>query len=560
MRNYLVFFFYICVFISVSLKTKAQYIFIPDANFRAYLESTFPTCMQGGMMDTTCTGITNATTIDVHSKNILDLTGIQYFDHLQELDCHENYIAFLPPLPITLKFLKCYKNILTSLPSLPNILVYLDCSENLLTSLPILPVPLFWLDCGMNQLKTLPVLPDPLIELSCEINQLQTLPVLPGLLQYLDCSENEIINLPPLPSPLLTLSCDKNLLTALPALPASLINLGCVGNQLTALPNLPASLFTLYCGFNNLGVLPPLPSSLLSLSCVEAQLVNLPSLPNKLNFLECDRNVITCLPVLPNSLTMLITDYVCRPNLPPNLTTNMPLNSPFCSAVNFTHTRVCAGDSTRFNLINASCHVFMWNFDDPATGVNNTSTLQSPKHLFSHSGTFNVKLISYATNPATVITKMVTVDKLQHIDFGNDHSMCSDDGITLDAGKGFESYLWQDGLNAQVYKVTTAGTYTVTATNTCGSTTETIHLSDYTLTLPNLFTPNKDGHNETFEVKGLDGDKGLLQVYNSWGAEVYRAENYNNDWNGEELQDGIYYYSFTLKSCPVKKGWIQIIR
>ena len=33
-----------------------------------------------------------------------------------------------------------------------------------------------------------------------------------------------------------------------------------------------------------------------------------------------------------------------------------------------------------------------------------------------------------------------------------------------------------------------------------------------------------------------------------------------NNWNAEELTDGIYYYSFALKSCPIQKGWLQIIR
>jgi len=45
------------------------------------------------------------------------------------------------------------------------------------------------------------------------------------------------------------------------------------------------------------------------------------------------------------------------------------------------------------------------------------------------------------------------------------------------------------------------------------------------------------------------------------GVEKYiPAERYYNNWNGEGLPEGVYYYSFTLKSCPVKKGWVQIMR
>lgn len=266
------------------------------------------------------------------------------------------------------------------------------------------------------------------------------------------------------------------------------------------------------------------------------------------------------MPVLPNGLLELVTDSICRPNLPLGLTLNVPWNQQLCSALLFTHTRVCAGDPTGFILKDANCHAFLWDFDDPVTGANNTSTLQNPKHLFSKPGTFNVKLISYVSDPATVITQSVVVDKFERIDFGDDHSMCPDDAIVLDAGSKFKSYLWQDGSNAQTYNVQSAGMYVVTASNACGSATESILLSDYALTIPSLFTPNSDGLNDTFEIKGLDGDAGSLYVYNSWGTEVYHADSYYNNWEGEELSDGLYYYSFSLKTCPVQKNWLQIIR
>ena len=540
MRNYLLFFFCTVFFLSFLLSVKAQYVSIPDANFRTYLETNFPTCMQGGMMDTTCVCITNATIIDVHSKNISDLTGIQYFDRLEQLYCHDN--------------------ILTYLPSLPNTLIKLDCVTNKLSSLPALPALLRELDCGENQLTFLPSLPISLIELICTNNQLQTLPTLPDLLKDLWCWDNQLTVLPALPNSMQALLCDSNHLKQLPNLPLSLILLVCRFNELTVLPNLPAALTSLLCSNNQLTALPYLPASLESLQCNNNQLIALPYLPENLGHLSCYLNQITCLPVLPNSLTNLATDSLCRPNRPASLKNDYPRNSPLCSALTFTSTRVCAGDSTSFDLKDANCHAFMWDFDDPITGAHNTSTLLKPKHLFSHPGTFNVKLISYVSNPATVITQVVTVDKLQRIDFGNDHSMCPDDNITLDAGKGFESYMWQDGSTVQPYKITTAGTYMVTATNACGSASDAIHLSDYILTVPNLFTPNKDGHNDTFEIKGLDGDAGFLHVYNSWGTEVYNAEKYYNNWNAEELTDGIYYYSFALKSCPIQKEWLQIIR
>jgi len=536
--------------------------------------------MQGDKMDTTCAQIMNEKNMYVSKLNISDLAGVQYFDKLEVLSCDDNKLTQLPPLPVGLKHLSCWSNNLISLPVLPPSVLTLSCGHNALTELPVLPVSLESLHCPSNQLTMLPSLPNSIFRIDCSENLLTFLPALPQSLTDLMCLRNQLTVLPSLPSALTYLRCDYNQLAALPALPAALryINanvnsltilpllpqgletLLCSDNQLKQLPVLPPALSGLSCSNNQLTALPYLPASLQALGCENNKLTDLPYLPESLTVLACRINKIMCLPVLPNALTDLVTDSICRPNLPPHLAINIPFNAPLCSALTFTHTRECAGDSTRFDQKVVNCHAFLWDFDDPVTGAHNTSTLKSPKHLFSKPGTFHVKLISYVTDPATEIIQTVIVDKLPRIDFGDDHSMCPDDGITLDAGKDFESYLWQDGSAAQTYAVKTPGMYSVTATNACGSVSDAVRLNAYELTVPNLFTPNKDGLNETFEIAGLDGDAGSLQVYNSWGAEVFAAERYYNNWNGEGLPEGVYYYSFRLKSCPVEKGWVQIMR
>jgi len=479
MRNNLILFFYIATLMCFSLLSKAQFVSIPDVNFRTYLETNFPACMQGGKMDTTCIDIVNATYMSIYLENISDITGIQYFDRLELLDCSQNQITFLPPLP--------------------QFLVTLNCSLNDITYLPDLPIFLTNLNCSMNQI------------------------------------------------------------TSLPSLPVNLIGLDCQVNKISILPSLPSEMMFLICGYNNIKIMPPLPLTLLRFYCNNNQLTNLPALPPLIIEAGFHHNQIKCLPILPESLEFLYIDSICIPNRPSRLTGLLPFNTAVCSNISFEYTRVCSCDTTSFLMINRNCHSYMWDFDDPFS-AHNSSLLQNPKHVFSKSGIYNVKLISYTSNGPIVFSQAVIVDTINSITLGNDHSMCQNDGITLDAGKGFVTYLWQDGSNMQEYQVTTAGTYIVTATNTCGSATDAIRLSEYTLTVPNLFTPNKDGYNETFEIKGLDGDAGSFHVYNSWGAEVYSAEKYYNNWNAEELADGIYYYSFSLKSCPVQKGWLQIIR
>src|SRR6478735_8639634 len=48
---------------------------------------------------------------------------------------------------------------------------------------------------------------------------------------------------------------------------------------------------------------------------------------------------------------------------------------------------------------------WLWNFSDPASGTNNTSTLQNPTHAFSATGTYTVTLTATNANGSNSITK-----------------------------------------------------------------------------------------------------------------------------------------------------------
>ena len=64
---------------------------------------------------------------------------------------------------------------------------------------------------------------------------------------------------------------------------------------------------------------------------------------------------------------------------------------------------------------------------------------------------------------------VVSVNTLPTIDLGADNSLiCAGTSETLDAGTGFDSYLWSDGSINQTLSATTAGTYNVTGTDANG--------------------------------------------------------------------------------------------
>ncbi|GGG96470.1 T9SS type B sorting domain-containing protein [Pedobacter zeae] len=85
------------------------------------------------------------------------------------------------------------------------------------------------------------------------------------------------------------------------------------------------------------------------------------------------------------------------------------------------------------------------------------------------------------------------------------------------------------------------------------------------LKIPNVFTPNGDGKNETFSIEHLDRYKeNLLTIINRWGSTVYEKNGYLNDWAANGLVDGTYFYILKVKATNGQwqelKGYVTVIR
>lgn len=81
----------------------------------------------------------------------------------------------------------------------------------------------------------------------------------------------------------------------------------------------------------------------------------------------------------------------------------------------------------------------------------------------------------------------------------------------------------------------------------------------------NVFTPNGDGINDFLEFDLLETFNGnALKVFNRWGKVVYENNNYQNDWDGDDLKDGTYFYVLDVSDPSGKqdiiKGSFTILR
>ncbi len=85
------------------------------------------------------------------------------------------------------------------------------------------------------------------------------------------------------------------------------------------------------------------------------------------------------------------------------------------------------------------------------------------------------------------------------------------------------------------------------------------------LRVPNVFTPNGDGVNDEFVIKGLARGS-ILLVYNRLGKEVFKSYNYEHDWdgsdaNGLDLPQGTYWIVlFPSDMEEAVKGFVYLKR
>ena len=176
--------------------------------------------------------------IDVRSKNISNLYGIQFFPNLKSLICSNNQLTSLDVHENTaLEYLACTQNKLTSLDVSNNTaLDELYCYRNQLTSLDVRQNPaLQTLCCYQNQLTSLNVSKNAELEvLWCYENPLTSLDVRQNTqLKVLGCSENQLTSLDVSQNTALEyLACRQNKLASLDVSQTAVRTLDARGNQI----------------------------------------------------------------------------------------------------------------------------------------------------------------------------------------------------------------------------------------------------------------------------------------------------------------------------------------
>ncbi|MHC2993449.1 hypothetical protein OB13_18405 [Pontibacter sp. HJ8] len=140
-------------------------------------------------------------------------------------------------------------------------------------------------------------------------------------------------------------------------------------------------------------------------------------------------------------------------------------------------------------------------------------------------------------------------------------------------GSGGASYSWSPSIGlsnpsiaSPLVKPLQTTRYTLTVTNAegCEDTTSVVVNVRQLLEIPNAFSPNGDGVNDTWEIKNIQYyPASKVEIYNRWGNLIYEKTNYQSEWDGTYrgaiLPVSTYFYVITVPGKDKFTGYLNIV-
>jgi gliding motility-associated-like protein len=253
-------------------------------------------------------------------------------------------------------------------------------------------------------------------------------------------------------------------------------------------------------------------------------------------------------------------------------TANVTISQPTAITLTITQVNVlCNGGSDGSATVAASGGT------GPYTYSWNTSPLQTTATINGLvTGSYTVTVTDSEGCMATG-TALITEPGALSLDATPSSASCPDspDGsITLVITGGTSPYgvIWSDGITTQNRTGLLPTTYSVVVTdaNGCAETLDTE--VDYTgsfacLSIPQIITPNGDGHNDEWIIKNIDiyPDAEVL-VFNRWGRLIYRERNIlSNPWDGTFKgklvpTDSYHYILYLNDGSAPRSGVISVLQ
>ncbi len=214
--------------------------------------------------------------------------------------------------------------------------------------------------------------------------------------------------------------------------------------------------------------------------------------------------------------------------------------------------QICYGSSATLNAGGASAY----------TWTPGGSTLSTPVVTPPITTTYTVTGTASGCTGSAAVT--VTVVPLPVIDASIIIESCDgahDASIHLTVSSGIPPYsaLWDHGPGLIDLGNLGAGSYHVIITDSLGCTEDVTFVVATSpepcyiphIYVPNIFSPNGDGMNDIFAVRGMGITSLSLVIFDRWGEKVFESKNAWEVWDGtfreKDAEPGVYFYSLKIE-------------
>ncbi len=250
----------------------------------------------------------------------------------------------------------------------------------------------------------------------------------------------------------------------------------------------------------------------------------------------------------------------------------------------------CASYDAVFNSSNTIGGLdFVWDFGDPASGADNTSTLANPVHTYVNPGSYTIRMV--ANNPNTcnlTDTAYFTITVLEGPTASFTYTpttavLNTPNVFTNTSSANAVRFVWLFGdgdtlattsRSNVTHQYNASGTFRaclvaynqLDCQDTACANVNTI--VEPALDVPNAFTPNSHDQNSVVKPMGFGIAKLHFTIYNRWGQKVFQTENRSEGWDGtfKGAVQPMDVYAYTLEveffdgTHATKKGDITLIR
>jgi gliding motility-associated-like protein len=288
-----------------------------------------------------------------------------------------------------------------------------------------------------------------------------------------------------------------------------------------------------------------------------------------------DENGVALSSPLPNPFTTDTQNITVEVINPINATCKAILNIPFIvkptPKINTTGTElVCSNNPNFIKIIDAGLDdistindfTYQWFLDgNILTGETNYALTVNIEGSYTVVVT-NAQNCSKTRTITVTASNIATIENISITDLSNNNSVI----VTVSGSGDYEYSI--DGENYQTSNTfynLKSGTYTIYVkdNNGCGIAQEDISL----LGIPKYFTPNADGYNDYWNIKGVSANynaKTTIHIFDRYGKLLKQISPLSKGWdgtyNGKSMSSSDYWYVINLEDGRTFKGHFSLKR